>query len=57
MAKRARRNGRAKPRKANGIIVAMTRRFATQQTNHGNKRREQARDRNAWRKDHTVNGE
>ncbi len=57
MAKRARRHGKAKPRRANGIIVAMQRRFGTQQTNHGNKRKERDRDRNAWRRDHEQNGE
>lgn len=57
MAKRARRNGRAKPRRMNGTIVAMQRRYGTQQTNHGDKRKKAARDRNAWRRDHEVNGD
>jgi hypothetical protein len=54
MAKTSRRNGRAKPRKANGTVVAMTRRFA-QQGNHTHKdRRERRRDRSSWRRDEAV---
>ncbi len=54
MAKRARRNGRAKPRKASGVEVAMQRRWS-QQGNHTHAdRREKRRDRQSWRKDEQV---
>lgn len=51
MAKRSRRNGRAKPRTPNGVVVAMARRFAQQGGHTHADRRERRRDRNSWRKD------
>jgi hypothetical protein len=52
MAKRARRNGRAKPRRASGVIVSMNLRYGTQQTSHGNKRIKRGKDaRNHWSKE------
>ena len=57
MAKRARRNGKAKRRTASGVVVAMQQRFGSQRTNHGNPKRKAARDRKAWRRDHEQNGD
>lgn len=54
MAKRARRNGGGRNKRASGVAVAMARRYGTQQTNHGNKRKAHERDRQAWRKEHAA---
>ena len=53
MAKRARRNGRGREKRASGVAVAMRRRFATQQTSHGDKR-ERRRNRQSWRQDEQI---
>lgn len=52
MAKRKRKNGRAKRRAMNGVVVAMQRRFGSQGNHTHTDKRKRRRDRNAWRKDH-----
>jgi hypothetical protein len=52
MAKRARQNGRARPRQARGLLVAMARRHGSTTTAMPKRNRKRAKDaRRDWRKD------